>query len=494
MDSRTIGMAEVASRYQFKAVYAVVGAFVAALGAGAISIGFNSGAEAKTPGKTYCFHRKCHRVRTLAETRRAIGAPQVVIASHYDDPRRDRYNPSNLTSSGEWFRADRPDNAASPIWPNGTKLLLWNPANKRTAVVRINNAGPYWGNRTLDVSRATADKLGFMGQGVAKLVTKVIEAPTVEEATYKRGRTYAPVPGYVGVFESIDIALLGVTRSITRALMGEAVRVAAGRDPSPRIARPTLVASADSKPMSRRERRLAARQKARSAPLAAASVVAAAPQRTSPDPVTNTIIAATTGLRLALAAPAELVAAAGAASTAARAVASSRTTSVREARMAARQARLERRRAARAQQVAKLAAARTAKRPARRPTRIAANTSRSADRDNARQVRMTAASARSAAELRQAARTRRADLDDDDDDRPSRSARRRGGRDERSSSADQPRRPITGRSRFVAVRCLAWPRPCDFPSAIRARERAASSGSGRASASSRRFASSGKRR
>src|SRR5262245_42907994 len=71
-------------------------------------------AAAKTPGKTFGFFGLCHRVQTLEETRPAAGRPSVVTAPHYDDPKRDRHHPSNLTSSGEWFRANEADNAASP--------------------------------------------------------------------------------------------------------------------------------------------------------------------------------------------------------------------------------------------------------------------------------------------------------------------------------------------------------------------------------------------
>lgn len=164
--------------------------------------------EAKTPGKTYCFLGKCHRVRTLAETQRLVGVKQIVRASHYDDPRRDRFNPSNLTSSGEWFRAGAADNAASPILPNGTIILAYNPTTRKAAVLRINNAGPYWGDRTLDVSRGAAHKLGFAGHGVATLITKVIHAPSLGEATYSRGRRYAAVPGFIGTYASADAALI----------------------------------------------------------------------------------------------------------------------------------------------------------------------------------------------------------------------------------------------------------------------------------------------
>ncbi|MDX2308220.1 MAG: septal ring lytic transglycosylase RlpA family protein [Hyphomicrobium sp.] len=172
-----------------------------------MSFGAAETAEAKTPGKTYCFYKTCHRVKTLAETERLIGTDLTVVASHYDDCKRDRYNPCGLTSSGERFRSDRPDNAASPILPDGTIVLVWSPVNNEAAVIRINNAGPYWGNRKLDLSRATARRLGI--GGVGKVRMRVLQAPTREEARYRKNRTYAAVPGSIGPFASLEEAVFG---------------------------------------------------------------------------------------------------------------------------------------------------------------------------------------------------------------------------------------------------------------------------------------------
>jgi len=181
-----------------------------AIAAVAIPAAVSSSVEAKTPGKTYCFVKKCHRVKTIAETEALVGVEQAVVASHYDDCKKDRFNPCGLTSSGERFHPDRPDNTASPIYPDGTTLLVWNPDNKRALVVRVNNAGPYWGNRTLDLSRAAAEKLGFAGRGVAKLKMRVVKAPEPEEARYKKNRAYDPVPGDIGQYASLDDAQRGM--------------------------------------------------------------------------------------------------------------------------------------------------------------------------------------------------------------------------------------------------------------------------------------------
>lgn len=163
-------------------------------------------ADAKSPGTRYCFHGYCHRVGTLAQTDTLIGWRGYVLASYYDSCHLDRLNPCGLTSSGAVFRADLPDNAASPLLPDGTVILAYNPDTGDASVLRITNAGPYSGQRKLDVSRAAAEKLGFHKQGVAGLVITVLQSPTKAEASYVRRRVYPEVPGYLGKFATVDIA------------------------------------------------------------------------------------------------------------------------------------------------------------------------------------------------------------------------------------------------------------------------------------------------
>lgn len=191
-------------------------------------------ADAKTPGRTYCFNGVCHTVKTLEETRRLVGKTTTLKASHYDDAKKDRFNPSNLTSSGEYFRAGKPDNAASPIYPNGTKLLVWHPGTRKALAIRINNAGPYWGDRKLDLSRAAAAALG-MG-GVATLHVRVLEAPSHAEATYSKGRTYAPVKGYMGQFATLDAAYVSANGNALLAPV--AIASAEKAAPSAKVAQP----------------------------------------------------------------------------------------------------------------------------------------------------------------------------------------------------------------------------------------------------------------
>jgi rare lipoprotein A len=174
------------------------------LAAAVVAIGASSTAEAKGPGQTYCFYKKCHRVKTIAETQALVGRDLRIVASHYDSCKKDRFNPCGLTSSGERFAPERADNAASPVLPDGTIALVWSKHTKEAIVIRINNAGPYWGNRQLDLSRAAARKLGIGGVGDVTL--RVLKAPTPAEARYAKNRRYDPVPGPIGQFASLDEA------------------------------------------------------------------------------------------------------------------------------------------------------------------------------------------------------------------------------------------------------------------------------------------------
>jgi len=197
-----------------------IGLSASALIAMALTVEFATPTEAKTPGSTYCYYGVCHRVKTIEETKALIGIEESITASHYDDCKHDRYNPCGLTSSGEQFHSDRADNTASPIYPDGTMLLVWSPDTGRALVVRVNNAGPYWGDRTLDLSRAAAEKLGFEGSGIGKLQVRVIKAPEPEEAVYVENRTYAPVPGDIGRYSSLDAAEQGM--AVAMALQASA--------------------------------------------------------------------------------------------------------------------------------------------------------------------------------------------------------------------------------------------------------------------------------
>jgi rare lipoprotein A (peptidoglycan hydrolase) len=170
----------------------------------------STSSHAKTPGKTYCFRGFCHTVLTLVQIQQRVGTSQIQVTSNYDDCKRDRFNPCGLTSSGAVFEPEKADNAASPLFPDGTIILVRHPRTSRSAVLRINSAGPYHHNRVLDVSRATAEVLGFQREGVANLEVKVLKAPEPTEAKYSHQRVYPEVPGFLGEYASLEQATAGL--------------------------------------------------------------------------------------------------------------------------------------------------------------------------------------------------------------------------------------------------------------------------------------------
>jgi rare lipoprotein A len=93
------------------------------------------------------------------------------IASYYDGEFVGR-----PTASGEIFAPDRLT-AAHPSLPFGTVIMVTNLENGREAQVTVNDRGPFVKNRILDLSRAGADALGYVGAGTARVRLKVVQLP-----------------------------------------------------------------------------------------------------------------------------------------------------------------------------------------------------------------------------------------------------------------------------------------------------------------------------
>ncbi len=68
------------------------------------------------------------------------------------------------TASGEMMNPSKMT-AAHRKYKFGTRLLVTNKRNGRTVVVRVNDRGPFIKGRIVDVSKAAAKKLGFVGAG-----------------------------------------------------------------------------------------------------------------------------------------------------------------------------------------------------------------------------------------------------------------------------------------------------------------------------------------
>jgi len=65
--------------------------------------------------------------------------------------------------------------AAHPHLPFGTRVRVTNLWNGRSAVVRINDRGPYHGGRVIDLAHGAADAIGLISSGVANVKLEVLE-------------------------------------------------------------------------------------------------------------------------------------------------------------------------------------------------------------------------------------------------------------------------------------------------------------------------------
>ena len=67
--------------------------------------------------------------------------------------------------------------AAHPALPMGTRLLVTNLKNGRSAAVRVNDRGPVVDGRIVDLSYAAARRIGAIGDGVVPVRLRVVSTP-----------------------------------------------------------------------------------------------------------------------------------------------------------------------------------------------------------------------------------------------------------------------------------------------------------------------------
>lgn len=78
------------------------------------------------------------------------------------------------TANGETFNAYGMT-AAHKTLPFGTRVRVTNLDNGRSAVVRINDRGPFHPGRVIDLSQGAAGKLGMLSSGTARVQLKILK-------------------------------------------------------------------------------------------------------------------------------------------------------------------------------------------------------------------------------------------------------------------------------------------------------------------------------
>jgi rare lipoprotein A len=145
-----------------------------------------------------------------------IGKPYMVAGRMYVPEENRRYRSEGLaswygqdfhgrlTANGEIFDMGSVS-AAHPTLPMPSYVRVTNLANRRSLIVRVNDRGPYHGNREIDVSMRAAQLLDFHKNGTARVRVEYVGPAALEGsddrklmATLREGAP-APAPSPVMV-------------------------------------------------------------------------------------------------------------------------------------------------------------------------------------------------------------------------------------------------------------------------------------------------------
>jgi rare lipoprotein A len=141
-----------------------------------------------------------------------VGSPYIVAGRVYVPQDNPHYRADGVaswygsdfhgrsTANGEIFDAEA-ITAAHPTLPLPSYVRVTNLSNGRSLIVRVNDRGPYAGNRLIDVSKRAAYLLGFIVSGTAWVRVEYVGQAPIEssddrvlESTLRQDEP-APVPG-----------------------------------------------------------------------------------------------------------------------------------------------------------------------------------------------------------------------------------------------------------------------------------------------------------
>jgi rare lipoprotein A len=130
--------------------------------------------HARAPGRAYCVSgHGCYRVLASGAGYQASG-----IASWYG-----RGDAGRPTASGAPFDPNAMRIAHKTL-PFGTWVRIRNLSNGREAIAMVDDRGPFYGGRVIDATPAVAQRLGFYGEGTARV--RVTEVPVAQLSAAQR--------------------------------------------------------------------------------------------------------------------------------------------------------------------------------------------------------------------------------------------------------------------------------------------------------------------
>jgi len=106
------------------------------------------------------------------------GSTQIGLASWYGIEEHNNY-----AASGERF-SKHAYTAAHKTLPMGTVVRVTNLENGRDVIVKINDRGPFVGDRIIDLSHAPAKSVDMIQKGVVKVKVEVVSTPSTRSSNY----------------------------------------------------------------------------------------------------------------------------------------------------------------------------------------------------------------------------------------------------------------------------------------------------------------------
>ena len=121
------------------------------------------------------------------------GSTQVGLASWYGIEEHNNY-----AASGERF-SKHDYTAAHKTLPMGTVVRVTNLENGRDVIVKINDRGPFVGDRIIDLSHAPATSIDMVQKGVVKVKVEVVSSPSTKSSNYFTPEYTVQVASYSNV-------------------------------------------------------------------------------------------------------------------------------------------------------------------------------------------------------------------------------------------------------------------------------------------------------
>ena len=141
---------------------------------------------------------------------------RVGVASWYGEMFHGRY-----TANGEIYDMNALT-AAHPTLPLPTYARVTNLKNGRTIVVRVNDRGPYASDRIIDMSRRSAQALGFQRNGTAQVRVQYMGPAPLDGNDSLERRVYASQP--FARMASLSAPAKKTARTSRRTRLAQAVR------------------------------------------------------------------------------------------------------------------------------------------------------------------------------------------------------------------------------------------------------------------------------